>query len=80
MFELIESTLASTVFDIELEVTLRDEYKKKKSFNKRQFEEIIRCFLVDAISKLSVRVLSRKRRRNDEEEDHVENNEVHGII
>lgn len=55
--------------------------KKKKSFNKRQFEEIIRRSLADTISKLSVRVLSRKRRRNDEEEkEHVEDNEVHGII
>lgn len=55
--------------------------KKKKSFNKRQFEEIIRRSLADTISKLSVRVLSRKRRRNGEEEkEHVEDNEVHGII
>lgn len=29
MFELIESTLALTAFDIELEVTLRGEYIKK---------------------------------------------------
>lgn len=83
MFELIESTFALTAFDVEFEVTLRDECKKKKkkSFNKRQFEEIIRRSLADTISKLSVRVLSRKRRRNGEEEkEHVEDNEVHGII
>lgn len=84
MFELIESIFALIAFDVEFEVTLRDECKKKKkkkSFNKRQFEEIIRRSLADTISKLSVRVLSRKRRRNDEEEkEHVEDNEVHGII
>lgn len=34
MFELIESTFALTAFDVEFEVTLRDECKKKKKKNR----------------------------------------------